>query len=347
MCSRCIVPVILAGGSGTRLWPLSTPEHPKQFLSLFDQYSFLQSTINRVKHVSHVTEPLIICGQEHLWLVEKHLKAISVNSSSIIIEPIGRNTAPAIALAALQQVETLEDPILLILPSDHMISNELQFQQAIVQGAVYAEEGNLVTFGIVPNRPDINYGYIKAGQRFDSSSSTCRVDRFVEKPVLQVAQQYLVSQNYYWNSGMFMFRASTFLKELSVFEPEILACCQAIKPYLCSSTTEKTHSIPLSLFEVCPKKSIDYAVMERTNHAVVMPLDIGWSDIGSWYALWDYHSKDKDGNAVWGKVNLDKVKNSLVYVKDKKLDLNAIENRVIVHANNEVFESYLEHPVYV
>jgi len=340
---RPIIPVILAGGSGTRLWPISTPSYPKQFLALFDEYSFLQKTVQRIANIANVLDPVIVCGQQHLSLVQSHLSQISVKPLSIIIEPLGKNTAPATALAAIQQVELLEDPILLILPSDHIISGHKKFQQAIKKAACYAEEGQLVTFGIVPDRPDVNYGYMKVESALNSESSAYQVKRFIEKPSLAKAEQYLYGGEYHWNSGMFMFRASVFLKELSTFEPEIFNCCQLIKPALFLKASEKVFSIPLSTFQACPKKSIDYAVMEKTQKAVMMPLNIEWSDIGSWYALWRYHQKDTNGNAIWGNVDLFEVQNSLIYAQDKSVSLRGVKNRIVVHVNNEVFQSDLYH----
>jgi mannose-1-phosphate guanylyltransferase len=339
--NRAILPVVLAGGSGSRLWPISTPNYPKQFLALFDKFSFLQKTIKRVSTLLNVLNPLIICGEQHLSLVRSHLDQISVDPLAIITEPIGRNTAPAVTLAALQQVEQLNDPILLILPSDHMIADEKTFKKAILSASIYAEQGKLVTFGIMPDHPNVNYGYIKVGKALDAKLSFFSVEKFVEKPNLETAKKYLKSMQYHWNSGMFMFRASFFLKELLQFDPHIVYCCELMKSALAFEKSKKTYKVPLSVFQLCPKKSIDYAVMEKTQNAVIMPIDIGWNDIGTWRALWRYHPKDSNGNAIWGNADLTQVENSLIYAKDRSISLEQVSNRVIVHANNEVFESDL------
>jgi mannose-1-phosphate guanylyltransferase len=339
---RSILPVILAGGSGTRLWPLSVPSYPKQFLKLFNQYSFLQNTVMRLKYVPHVTAPLVICGQQHTELVNQHLAEISTSPIAMIIEPIGANTAPAVGLAAVQQLDALNDPILLVLPSDHMIVNTVEYQHAIQKAASYADQGYLVMFGILPETPNTHYGYIKLGEAvLQLDHSMYHVDQFVEKPSVKLAEQYLAARVYSWNSGMFMFRASVFLNELEIFEPAIFSCCQSLKKFLYWQREKNHYSVPLSIFEQCPKQSIDYGVMEKTKRALVMRLDIGWSDIGSWHALWNYRQKDAQGNAVWGDVMLNNVKNSLIYAQDKAIALHSVENRIVVHANNEVFEENL------
>ncbi len=294
-----IIPVILSGGIGTRLWPLSREAFPKQFLPLVDRNTMLQNTALRIAGLTGVTAPMVVCNEEHRFMVAEQLRAVGIQPEAVILEPVGRNTAPAVALAALHSQLAGADPILLILPADHVIADVEGFRAAVRQVAPHAEAGRLITFGIVPTAPETGYGYIKAGPPLDDSS-LCEVERFVEKPDTTTAQRYLDSGAHYWNSGMFMFRASAFLAELERFAPAMLAACQ----HALTAGRADTDFLWLDrkAFAACPQDSIDYAVMEKTEHAVVMPLAVGWNDVGSWSALWDVGAHDSDGNIRRGDV---------------------------------------------
>ena len=329
-----IIPIIMAGGSGSRLWPLSRELYPKQFLTLSNESSMLQETVNRLTGIV-AEDPILICNEEHRFIAAEQLRAGGYDHNGIILEPVGRNTAPAIALAALQALKMSDDdPILLILAADHLIKDTDAFKEAVERALPCANDGLLATFGIVPTAPETGYGYIMAG---DSSGTAFNVSKFVEKPDLETAKHYVSSGAYYWNSGMFMFKASRYIEELRHFRPDILVSCE-----LAMSETEKDMDfvrINKSAFEECPDDSIDYAVMERTNSAVVVPMDAGWSDVGSWSALWDVSNKDADGNATSGDVLSHNTKNSYVYAQDKLVATVGVENLVIVETKDAVLVS--------
>jgi mannose-1-phosphate guanylyltransferase/mannose-6-phosphate isomerase len=292
-----IVPVILSGGSGSRLWPLSRETYPKQFLPLVDQRTMLQNTALRIAGLSEIGPPLVVCNEDHRFMVAEQLRAVGVHPATVILEPVGRNTAPAVAIAALHAHRDGADPILLILPADHVIADTNGFRNAITQVAPHATAGRLITFGIVPTSPETGYGYIKAGSPVDDFG-VCAVERFVEKPDSATAEAYLAAGGYSWNSGMFMFRASVFLAELERYAPAMLAACQQ------AINTGRLDTDFLWLerqsFANCPKDSIDYAVMEKTSDAVIAPLAVGWNDVGSWSALWDVGTRNEDGNILRG-----------------------------------------------
>ena len=326
-----ITPVVLAGGVGSRLWPLSRVHYPKQFIPLVNEYSMLQNTILRLDKLS-ITTPIIICNNEHRFMVAEQLRELEVKNTSIILEPIGRNTAPAIALAALQAISDGQDPLLLILAADHVITNEQAFIDSVNNAVVAAESGMLVTFGIVPTHPEIGYGYIKQGDLFDSGIFA--VEAFVEKPDFKTAQHYLEQGTYSWNSGMFLFKASTYLSELKKYNSSIFDICQDVM----SSSYIDLDFIRISkeLFSQCPDDSIDYAVMEKTEKAVVISMDAGWSDVGSWSALWDVHKKDDNGNAMRGDVILDSTSNSYIYAQNKLVTTVGVDNLVIIETKDAV-----------
>ena len=319
-----IVPIILSGGSGTRLWPLSRKLHPKQFINLVNDTTLFQDTILRLP--KDTANPLIICNEEHRFLAAEQLRQIDKESNGIILEPIGRNTAPAIALAALKFVNNGEDPLLLVLSADHLIQNIDAFHQSIKVAEKLAENNKLVTFGIVPDKAETGYGYIKAN--IDNTADYYKIQSFTEKPNEEDAKKYLDSGNYLWNSGMFMFKASIYLQELEKFEPEILASCKKS----CQTEYKDKDFIRLNNdeFRQCPEQSIDYGVMEHTEGAMVVPLDANWSDIGSWNALWDAKNKDKDGNVSEGDVILDGVKNTYTYSSNRLVSVIGISDLVIV-----------------
>jgi mannose-1-phosphate guanylyltransferase len=319
-----IVPVILSGGSGTRLWPLSRKLHPKQFINLVNETTLFQDTILRLP--KDVAEPLIICNEEHRFLAAEQLRAIGKKTKGIILEPEGRNTAPAVALGALQFINKGEDPILLVLSADHLIKNIEAFHQSITIASELAENNKLITFGVVPDKAETGYGYIEAN--INNTDDYYSIKSFTEKPNQKNAKKYLDSVNYLWNSGMFMFKASVFLSELEKFEPEILSACKK------SCTTKNIDSdfirINNDAFHQCPNESIDYAVMEHTKNGVVVPLDANWSDVGSWSSLWDIKTKDNNDNVSKGDVFLEDVKNTYTYSSNRLVSVIGVSNLVIV-----------------
>ena len=326
-----LLPVIMAGGSGTRLWPLSRTLYPKQFLSLASGNTMLQDTVARLHGMEH-QPPVLICNEEHRFIVAEQLRQRNFNHSGIILEPVGRNTAPAIALAALHASAQGDDPLLLILAADHVIQNQGNFIQSVQKAVPLADAGKLVTFGIVPHAPEIGYGYIRQGNQV--SDDAYQVAAFVEKPDLATAEQYLASREYYWNSGMFMFRASCYLSELEKHQPEILSACRQamldVHPDLDFIRLNE------SAFRACPDDSIDYAVMEKTLDAVVVPMDAQWSDVGSWSALWDVNSKDENGNVIRGDVLTVNTHNSYIYAQHKLVSSVGVDDLVIVETKDAV-----------
>ena len=328
-----IVPVILSGGSGTRLWPLSREAYPKQFLPLVDQNTLLQNTALRIAGLADVAAPLVVCNQEHRFMVAEQLRAIGIQPATAILEPVGRNTAPAVAVAALHAQCDGADPTLLILPADHVIADVEGFRTAVRQVATHAEAGRLITFGIVPTAPETGYGYIKAGAPLDDSG-VCAVERFVEKPDADTAQTYLRSGAYSWNSGMFMFRASAFLAELERLAPTMLAACQQA---LATGRADRDFLwLDSAAFAACPKDSIDYAVMEKTDHAVVLPLDVGWNDVGSWSALWEVGERNGDGNIARGDVIEVDTRDSYVDATSRLVATVGVEHLVVVETADAV-----------
>ena len=319
-----IIPIILAGGSGTRLWPLSRKIHPKQFISLVNETSLFQDTLTRLP--KEALDPIVICNEDHRFLVAEQAREINVTLNSIILEPIGRNTAPAIALAAIKVLNDFENPILIVLAADHKIENKSAFHDAIKIAHKLAENNKLVTFGIIPKSAEIGYGYIEIEKK--DKAEYFDIKSFVEKPNQKNAINFLNSGNYLWNSGMFMFNASIYLSELNKFEPEILTSCKKSL----SNEFKDLEFIRIDKKEFCksPIQSIDYAVMEKTNKAKVVPLDAGWSDVGSWDALMDSKIKDSLGNVVEGDVTLDKVKNSYFYSTNRLVAASNIADLIVI-----------------
>ncbi|WP_040571663.1 mannose-1-phosphate guanylyltransferase/mannose-6-phosphate isomerase [Shewanella benthica] len=316
-----ITPVIMAGGSGSRLWPLSRTLYPKQFLALTGEQTMLQQTVSRLTGLE-VTAPIVICNEDHRFIVAEQLRTIE-KTGSIILEPVGRNTAPAIALAAI--VSEKNNPLLLVLAADHVIEDQKAFTEAVKRAVPLAEQGKLVTFGIVPTQAHTGYGYIKRG---DSVGDSYTVDKFVEKPDVATAEQYLLSGEFYWNSGMFLIKASRYLQELEKFSPDIfIACKKSLKNI---SADNDFIRIDAAEFEACPDDSIDYAVMEKTTDAVVVPLDAGWNDIGAWSALWEVNDKCKDGNAVSGDTILHDTTNTFIHGGERLIATVGLDNIVIV-----------------
>ena len=333
-----IIPVILSGGSGTRLWPLSRKLHPKQFIELMGKTTLFQEAVLRLPE--SIESPLIICNEEHRFLAAEQLREINKEPKNIILEPVGRNTAPAIALAALKSIKESEDAILLVLSADHLIQDMDKFHQAIALATKQAEQNKLVTFGIVPNKIETGYGYIKAN--ISKNKNYYDIDEFVEKPDYKTAKKYVDSGGYFWNSGMFMFKASVYLSELEKYEPEILSACQKS----CQTEFYDLDFIRLNEQEFlkCPSQSIDYAVMEKTKNASMVVLDANWNDVGSWTALWDSQVKDNDDNLVVGDVILDKVSDTYVHSTSNRLvSVIGLSNLIVVDTQDAVLVTNKEH----
>ena len=326
-----ITPVIMAGGSGTRLWPLSRAGHPKQFLALNGDKTMLQQTVERLKDLP-ISELITICNEEHRFLVAEQLRAIDA-LGKIILEPVGRNTAPAIALAALAEKEN--DPLLLILAADHVIADQAAFTEAVTKAVPLAEAGKLVTFGILPTEPHTGYGYIETSV---SVADAYEVSSFKEKPDADTAAQYVADGGYYWNSGMFLFKASTVLAELKAHRPDIYDACERAVSIVSSDLD--FIRIDGETFEACPDDSIDYAVMERTKDAVVVPLDAGWNDIGSWSSLWEIGCKDDAGNLISGDVFLHDATNSYIRAEDKLVAAVGIDDLVVVSTKDALLVAH-------
>ena len=328
--NNMIKPVIMAGGSGSRLWPLSRKLMPKQFLKISSENTMIQETVLRLRDLD-TFEPTTICNEEHRFIVAEQLREID-SLGNVILEPIGRNTAPAIALAALSEVNEGHDPILLVLAADHVINNPEEFCRVVASAEQLADAGSLVTFGIVPQHPETGYGYIRAGDKV--SDSAFDVAQFVEKPDLETAEKYLASGEYYWNSGMFMFRASRFIEELKKYQPEILTACEKA----IGNTSEDLDFIRIDSneFEKCPDDSIDYAVMEKTDSAVVVPLDADWNDIGSFLAIWYIKDKDEQGNVHQGDVLSHSSNNNLVIAESTLVATVGIENTIVVQTKDAI-----------
>ena len=326
-----IQPVILAGGSGTRLWPLSRQHYAKQFIALDGEQTLLQATIGRLSGLEHKAA-LIVCNEETRFLAAEQMRQCGQNDALILLEPVGRNTAPAIALAAFEAIADGSDPILLVMPADHKIQSPKNFLSAIETATKLANSGNLVTFGIVPTHPETGYGYIKSGKPISGGFA---VDTFVEKPDLETADTYFASGDYYWNAGIFMFQASTYLRELQKHRPNILkACGDAFEGNKRDLDFLRFDS---EAFLACPAESIDYAIMEHTDLAVVVPLDAGWSDIGSWAALWESLPKDANKNCEIGDViTLDGVGN-YIHSSHRLVATVGLENIVVVETKDAVF----------
>lgn len=330
-----LLPVIMAGGSGSRLWPLSRTLYPKQFLSIISKATMLQETVKRLDKIEH-QDPLFICNEEHRFIVAEQLRLGGLDNSGIILEPVGRNTAPAIALAALKALADGDDPLLLVLAADHVIQHTDAFLASIQHAIVEAEQGSLVTFGIVPLKPETGYGYIRRGVQI--SEHAYKVNAFVEKPDLITAQEYIATNEFYWNSGMFLFKASRYLAELEKYSPEILRVCQSAF----NSNRIDLDFIRLdeTLFSTCPDDSIDYAVMEKTQDAVVVPMDANWSDVGSWSSLWEVNPKDVDGNAIRGDVLTQNTTNSYIYSQNKLVATVGVENLIVVETKDAVLVAH-------
>lgn len=332
-----LLPVVIAGGIGSRLWPVSRTLLPKQFIH-FQQFggSLFQNTLNRLNGIEDISQPLVVCNEEHRFLVAEQLRALDELDSKILLEPFGKDTAPAVAMAALCAIQENPDALLLVLPADHIIKDTDRFQSAIGQAEKLAKKNKLVTFGIVPDAPEVGYGYIEKGSQLEGSDGFA-VERFVEKPDLAAAISYLEARTYFWNSGMFMFSAQLFLGELEVYSRDIYEVC--VETFAAIIKDNDFMRIPGSRFSACRSDSIDYAVMEKTANAAMIPLDAGWNDLGAWEALWKVGSKDAAGNVISGDVLLNQVNNSYIQAESRLVAAVGIEDTVIIETADSVLVS--------
>ena len=328
-----MIPVILSGGSGTRLWPLSREAYPKQFLALAGEDTMLQATWQRVAELASAA-PLVVANEDHRFMVAEQLRQVGCTPAAIVLEPVGRNTAPAIAVAALQATADGADPLLLVLPSDHAVRDREGFHRAVRTASAAAGQGRLVTFGIVPTGPETGYGYIKAAP----GDGVRPVERFVEKPDAETARAYVASGEYFWNSGMFLFRASRYLEELERFRPDILAACR--RAFAGASRDADFVRLEREAFAASPSDSIDYAVMEKTGAASVLPVDVGWNDVGSWSALWEVAEHDAEGNAHHGDVVALGCRNTYAWTDRRLVALIGLEDVVVVDTDDALLVAH-------
>jgi len=333
-----IVPIILAGGAGTRLWPLSRELHPKQVLALAGKHTMIQETLARLDGMEDVAAPIVICNESHRFMIAEQMRERGIVPGAIILEPMGKNTAPAVAVAALHTARQDTDPTLLILPADHHIGQPERFRQVVAAGQVLAAKGRLVTFGIVPTAPETGYGYIKQGPALDALSSQTKgyaIEAFVEKPDRATAEKYLASGAYLWNSGMFLFNAAVLLKEMRRLVPAMVAACE--NALAAGREDLDFFRLDRDAFAVCPADSIDYAVMEKTALGAMLPLDAGWNDLGSWEALWDAGEKDANDNVTRGDTLLHDVTRSVVHAGHRLVAAVGVDRHIVVETADAVF----------
>ncbi len=338
-----ILPVILSGGSGSRLWPLSRQQRPKQFLRIFEDQTLFQTTIQRLKGLHNLEAPLIVCNEDYRFMVAEQLRELGELNQGILLEPFGRNTAPAIALAAIYALQAQPSAMLLVMPADHVIKDIQSFHNAIYKAQAIAELGYLVTFGVVPTHAETGYGYIQGGAPILEAVSTDvqEVLRFVEKPNQATAEHYLETGDYFWNSGIFLFKAEVYLQELGQFHPEILEACQlALQQQRYDGDFIR---LDTQVFSACPDLSIDYAVMEKTKNTAVIPLIAGWSDLGAWSAVWEIGTKDPKGNVLCGKTQIHQSENNLIYSEERLVALVGVENLVVIDTQDATLVAHRDH----
>jgi mannose-1-phosphate guanylyltransferase/mannose-6-phosphate isomerase len=324
-----LLPVIMAGGTGSRLWPMSRKNLPKQLLKLDGDLTMLQATVDRLQGLPCMA-PSVICNEDYRFMVAEQLRQMGSDTSALILEPVGRNTAPAIALAAIEATRHGDDPVMLVLAADHVIRNADAFRQCVVEGNALVEKGKIVTFGIVATHPETGYGYLKAASKTGASA----VEAFVEKPDAATAQTYFDSGDYFWNSGMFMFKASRYLTELGKHRPDILEACQKAMANV-GHDLDFTR-VDADAFAACPSESIDYAVMEKAHDVWVVPMDAGWNDVGSWSALKDIGDKDANGNVCHGDIIMHNTSNSYIRAENKMIATVGLDNVIVVETKDAV-----------
>jgi mannose-1-phosphate guanylyltransferase / mannose-6-phosphate isomerase len=342
MAPRTLVPVILCGGTGTRLWPLSRATYPKQYWALAGQgeETLLQQTQQRLAGLPGLAPPLLICNEDHRFIVAEQMRQIGVDPAAILLEPVGRNTAPAVAVAALQATAGGADPLLLVLAADHVIQDAARFRDTVAAGLDAAEAGQLVTFGIVPTAPETGYGYIEAAQPLVSGASPRPVPiaRFVEKPDRATAEGFLATGRFTWNSGMFLLRASVILAELERLAPEVLRACRSALEH--ESSDLDFQRLEREAFAGCPNVAIDVAVMEKTDRGAVLPLEAGWSDVGSWSALWDTAERDDSGNVLRGRVISQDTRNCYLRSEHRLVVGLGVDDLVVVETDDVVLVAH-------
>ncbi|GGD04691.1 mannose-1-phosphate guanylyltransferase/mannose-6-phosphate isomerase [Pyruvatibacter mobilis] len=329
---KAIRPIILSGGAGTRLWPTSRALHPKQFMPLTSERTMIQETALRVSDSERFLPPVVVCNEEHRFTVASELQQVGISPEVEVLEPVGRNTAPAIAAAAALCAAHDPEELLLVLPADHHIARPDLFLDVIAQGAGLAEEGKLVTFGIVPDAPETGFGYIRAGEA--AGEGGFAVDAFVEKPDADTARDYLDAGGYFWNAGIFLFRADRMIRELEALAPDIWR--HAARAVTTGRLDLDFLRLSAEAFELCPSDSIDYAVMEHTKDAVVVPADIGWSDVGSWTALWDIGDKDAHGNVVSGDAVMQETQNTFIRAESRLVATIGVDDLIVVETSDAV-----------
>jgi mannose-1-phosphate guanylyltransferase/mannose-6-phosphate isomerase len=353
-------PVILSGGSGTRLWPLSREAYPKQFLPLASEHTLLQDTVNRLEGLEDehtrqaigLMEPIVVCNEAHRFLVAEQFRVLDRRPAAIILEPAGRNTAPALTLAALAAARAGNDPSMLVMPADHVMRDAARFRKVVVDGAALSEAGAVVTFGIVPDKPETSYGYIRQGVELkapDLSGKAYGVDAFVEKPEAEMAVAYLASGGYFWNSGLFMMKASVWLRLIRHFRPEIAEACEGSLSD--GSTDGDFQRLDQEAFRSCPGDSIDYAVMEHLcgpsaqedAPALVLPLDVGWSDVGAWSSLWEVREQDMAGNVLDGDAFVHNARNNLLIAYHRMVAAVGVDNLIVVETPDAVLVADRDH----
>lgn len=333
-----IYPVVLSGGSGTRLWPLSREHYPKQLLALAGERTMLQQTALRLDGLSGVESPVLVCNEEHRFLVAEQLREIGKAPANIILEPAGRNTAPALTLAAMYLAERDPQAVMLVMPADHVIYDIKAFQSAVTAAARAADEGYLATFGIVPTKPETGYGYIRQGEPLAGYASLRHVAAFVEKPDADTAAKYLASGEYLWNSGMFVLRADIWLEELARKRTDILRACETA--YTQGRQDGEFYRVNGEAFQACPSDSIDYAVMEKTDRAAMVSLDAGWSDIGAWAAIWETETRDHQGNVIQGDVLTHNTSNALLISKHRLVTAVGLQDVIVVETPDAVLVAH-------
>ncbi len=337
MQNNSIIPIILCGGTGSRLWPLSRKSFPKQYLKLDkdEKYSLLQSTQKRISNMKNILEPILICNEDHRFIVAEQMKEININPKAILLEPIGKNTAPAITLAAIKALDDIEDSVLLVMSSDHKVDLNDKFVEVLEKGAKYAQQGRIVNFGVIPTSPETGYGYIEAEDIYSGSDPKgSNILSFKEKPNLETAKKFIEAKRFLWNSGIFMFKAKVILRELEKYNPNLISNCQkSLKPNLLDLDFQR---LDMKFFSQCPNISIDVAVMEKTNLGTVLPLDVGWSDIGNWKSVWETSKKDKNGNKLIGNILSKESENCYIRSEKRLIVSLGMKNSIVIETSDAI-----------